>query len=95
MTTRPMFSRRAYDNIAFLMRVERQFLDHDLDIASDAHWAAVRTWDRQVDKLCQLFLGDNTRFKPDYFKVACGYTRRPDGAMYHVEWRGNRLVLRA
>lgn len=92
---RPMFSRRAYDNIAYLMRMERIVLDVDLDAASDSHWAAVRTWDRQVSALVEVFRGDNTRFKPEYFKVACGYTRRPDGAMYAVEWRNDRLHIMA
>ena len=49
-------------------------ISHLSDI-SDIEWGERRQWEHTVERFLELLLAHNSRFNPEQFKKACGYTR--------------------
>jgi hypothetical protein len=82
-------TKRDYFRVAFAMRYSHpQFLPIGKrpKLESDAFFYMEKVWSESVNNLAEQFRRYNPQFNEDMFFVACGKIRRPDGAMWQMDW---------
>src|SRR5580765_3542722 len=79
-------TRKDFTLIAYALRNSKP---HPAD--DDTGWRYLQ-WGATVIEMMRQLETTNTRFDGDAFKVACGYTVRPDGAMWAINWETGRIA---
>ena len=92
-------TRKDYLVVAYSLRTSHpnELSDDDFPpLGSDEHFYEyfyiVRQWERDVMRIVTLFAREYANFNEDIFLVACGYRRRPDGAMYAFDWSKGKPI---
>ena len=83
-------TKRDYFNVAYAMRNANPRESGRRDIESESYYESMVQWELTVDTLVGTFR-TYANFKADLFRAACGYTVRPDGSMWTVDWATNRI----
>lgn len=78
-------TKRDYFNVAYALRNSKPDMR---DSATDAWYWADKQWQNTVDYFVGTFR-TYANFKADLFRAACGYSVKPDGSMWTVDWSRN------
>lgn len=85
-------TRRDFINVAYAIRVAYPQPVVGQELETEAYYWRVRQWETDTMAMVTILKREYARFNEDVFLVACGYRRRPDGAMYGINWQTGKVA---
>ncbi|RPJ28261.1 MAG: hypothetical protein EHM33_05095 [Chloroflexi bacterium] len=84
-------TRNDFFNVAYALRRAHPLDAGNVDIGSDDFHSRLLQWEKVVLAMANHLGSQYVSFKRDLFLAAAGYSIKPDGSMWNVDWVNNRI----
>jgi len=83
-------TKRDFFNLAYALRNSNP-REHAGDWSSDAWFASMLQWEKSTMEVARIMAQEYANFNRALFLAAAGYTIRPDGSLWIVDWATNSI----